>query len=90
MDESTGQPTSWMAHERDYIAGIALLAGALFLSALLGLYQEHTYRLYGKQWKEALFYGVCFFTICYFHNVVADHNPCVALSLTPFLYPLLL
>lgn len=90
MDESTGQPTSWMAHERDYIAGIALLAGALFLSALLGLYQEHTYRLYGKQWKEALFYGVCFFTICYFHNVVADHNPCVALSLTPSLYPLLL
>ncbi|XAO25537.1 hypothetical protein I312_104365 [Cryptococcus bacillisporus CA1280] len=55
--ESTGQPTSWMAHERDYLAGIAILAGALFLSAFLGLYQEHTYRMYGKQWKEALFYG---------------------------------
>lgn len=55
-----------MAHERDYLAGIAILAGALFLSALLGLYQEHTYRMYGKQWKEALFYGVCFLHIMLF------------------------
>ncbi|OXC68755.1 hypothetical protein AYX13_02681, partial [Cryptococcus neoformans] len=55
--ESVVQTTSWMAHERDYLAGIAILAAALFLSALLGLYQEHTYRMYGKQWKEALFYG---------------------------------
>ncbi|OCF34293.1 hypothetical protein I317_04187 [Kwoniella heveanensis CBS 569] len=43
--------------EKEYLAGIALLALALFLSALLGLWQEQTYRLYGRQWKEALFYG---------------------------------
>ncbi|KAL7425048.1 golgi uridine diphosphate-N-acetylglucosamine transporter [Cryptotrichosporon argae] len=39
-----------------YAAGIALLAGALFLSAWLGIWQEQTYRLYGKKWREALFY----------------------------------
>lgn len=58
-----------MAHERDYLAGIAILAAALFLSALLGLYQEHTYRMYGKQWKEALFYGVGFFPSYAFRNL---------------------
>ncbi|WVF68435.1 hypothetical protein IAT40_003200 [Kwoniella sp. CBS 6097] len=43
--------------EKEYLAGIALLALALFLSALLGLWQEQTYGRYGRQWKEALFYG---------------------------------
>ncbi|WVR08120.1 hypothetical protein IAU60_005166 [Kwoniella sp. DSM 27419] len=48
---------SWLPAEAEYFAGIGLLAIALFLSALLGLWQEHTYSQYGKQWKEALFYG---------------------------------
>lgn len=41
-----------------YIAGIGLLALALLLSAWLGLWQEATYKQYGKQWREALFYCV--------------------------------
>ncbi|WWD20233.1 hypothetical protein CI109_104709 [Kwoniella shandongensis] len=49
--------TSLIPDELEYVAGIALLAAALFLSAFLGLWQESTYRVYGKQWKEALFYG---------------------------------
>lgn len=41
-----------------YFAGIGLLAAALVLSAWLGLWQEQTYKRYGKQWREALFYSV--------------------------------
>jgi len=41
--------TSWLT-------GIALLSFALLLSSVLGLYQENTYRKYGKQWREGLFY----------------------------------
>ncbi|WVQ95982.1 hypothetical protein IAU59_003081 [Kwoniella sp. CBS 9459] len=49
--------SSHVSFEKEYIAGVALLALALFLSALLGLWQEQTYKVYGRQWKEALFYG---------------------------------
>lgn len=79
-----------MAHERDYLAGIAILAAALFLSALLGLYQEHTYRMYGKQWKEALFYGVgLFFVICIpqFTSLI---DPCSTFSHSLSLHPFIL
>ena len=41
-----------------YVMGVSLLAGALFLSSLLGLWQEETYKRYGKQWREGLFYSV--------------------------------
>ncbi|WVQ79351.1 hypothetical protein IAT38_001448 [Cryptococcus sp. DSM 104549] len=56
-DAATSSSASWLSGEREYAAGIGLLAAALVLSALLGLYQESTYRQYGRQWKEALFYG---------------------------------
>jgi UDP-xylose/UDP-N-acetylglucosamine transporter B4 len=49
---------SWLPENAQYAAGIALLSLALFLSAWLGLWQEETYRKYGKQWREALFYCV--------------------------------
>jgi hypothetical protein len=31
---------------------------ALFASAFLGIFQEVTYRDYGREWKEGLFYTV--------------------------------
>lgn len=41
-----------------YFAGIGLLTAALFVSAVMGLYQEQTYGVYGKQhWQEGLFYN---------------------------------
>ncbi|KAK8843930.1 hypothetical protein IAR55_006722 [Kwoniella newhampshirensis] len=57
FETTTTTTTSWIPDELEYFAGIILLAAALFLSAFLGLWQESTYRVYGKQWKEALFYG---------------------------------
>lgn len=41
-----------------YVVGIGMLSMALFLSAWLGLWQEKTYRRYGNQWREALFFTV--------------------------------
>jgi UDP-xylose/UDP-N-acetylglucosamine transporter B4 len=35
-----------------------MLAMALFLSSCLGIFQEETYRLHGKKWREGLFYCV--------------------------------
>lgn len=42
----------------EFVGGIGLLSMALLLSACLGLFQEETYRRYGKQWRESLFYSV--------------------------------
>ena len=48
----------WLSDSAQYFAGVALLSTALFLGAWLGLWQEETYRRYGKQWREGLFYCV--------------------------------
>ncbi|KAK0524465.1 golgi uridine diphosphate-N- acetylglucosamine transporter [Tilletia horrida] len=41
-----------------YIFGVSLLLLALILSGLMGLYQERTFRTYGRDnWQEALFYA---------------------------------
>lgn len=37
--------------------GLAILFIAQVLSAVMGLYTEETYRIYGPQWKENLFYS---------------------------------
>lgn len=42
----------------EFATGIAVLTLALVLSAFLGLFQEETYRRYGKAWQEGLFYSV--------------------------------
>ncbi|GMK55345.1 hypothetical protein CspeluHIS016_0204010 [Cutaneotrichosporon spelunceum] len=49
--------TEYFSERVQYISGIGLLSLALFLSAWLGLWQESTYRQYGNQWREALFYN---------------------------------
>jgi UDP-xylose/UDP-N-acetylglucosamine transporter B4 len=50
--------TDYLGENVQYIAGILLLALALFFSSCLGIIQEETYRLYGKKWREGLFYTV--------------------------------
>ncbi|KAJ9097844.1 hypothetical protein QFC19_006634 [Naganishia cerealis] len=46
-----------ISEAKQYALGIALLAGALVVSALMGLWQERTYALYGAVWEEGLFYS---------------------------------
>ncbi|KAJ1822023.1 golgi uridine diphosphate-N- acetylglucosamine transporter, partial [Coemansia sp. RSA 2599] len=52
--ESNGGP-GYAVHES--IIGITLLTFGVFLAAMLGLYQESTYSMYGKHWQEGLFYN---------------------------------
>lgn len=47
------------ADTAQFLSGIAMLCTALVLSALLGLWQERIYALYGTVWQEGLFYSVC-------------------------------
>lgn len=42
-----------------FVIGIAMLCTALFMSALLGLWQEKIYKVYGTVWQEGLLYSVC-------------------------------
>ncbi|ESN95606.1 hypothetical protein HELRODRAFT_105143 [Helobdella robusta] len=46
-----------MVNFMHWIFGIVTLTVALFMSALMGLYQENVYRSYGKHPDEALFYN---------------------------------
>jgi UDP-xylose/UDP-N-acetylglucosamine transporter B4 len=43
-----------------FLIGISVLLFAAILMALLGLYNEETYRKYGKHWKENVFYSHLF------------------------------
>lgn len=36
-----------------------MLVFSLFLTGLLGIVQERTYKAYGPCWKEGIFYTVC-------------------------------
>ncbi|ORZ03044.1 UAA transporter [Syncephalastrum racemosum] len=49
----------------DFLIGITLLVVAMVLSACMGLLQEVTYKKYGKQWREGLFY-THFFALPFF------------------------
>ncbi|KAI8956525.1 UAA-domain-containing protein [Daldinia sp. FL1419] len=40
-----------------FSTGLAVLLVAQILSAIMGLYTEETYRIYGAHWKENLFYS---------------------------------
>lgn len=48
-----------MHHEgsKSFSTGLLILFVAQSLSAVMGLYTEETYRIYGPQWKENLFYS---------------------------------
>ncbi|KAI1350177.1 UAA transporter family-domain-containing protein [Xylaria sp. FL0043] len=59
-DAQTKQPAAESSHEMStpsFSTGLAILFVAQALSAVMGLYTEETYRQYGPQWKENLFYS---------------------------------
>lgn len=58
MKITSSDSTDWLSDAAQYFAGISVLALALFVSAWMGLWQEQTYQMYGKKWREALFYSV--------------------------------
>ncbi|KAI8347953.1 UAA transporter [Mortierella sp. GBAus27b] len=41
----------------DYAIGVIMLSVALIISSLMGLLQEATYKKYGSEWREGLFYS---------------------------------
>lgn len=58
---STSSPRSNKPQEvstGDYAIGVIMLLVALIVSSLMGLLQESTYRTYGAEWREGLFYSV--------------------------------
>ncbi|KAF7726900.1 golgi uridine diphosphate-N- acetylglucosamine transporter [Apophysomyces ossiformis] len=55
-DASTGNSTNDEASTSEFLIGITILVVAMVLSAGMGLFQEVTYKKYGKQWREGLFY----------------------------------
>lgn len=57
-DKASASGSSGGPSAATYFCGIGLLTAALFLSSLMGLYQEDTYATYGKEhWQEGLFYN---------------------------------
>ncbi|KAJ3551494.1 hypothetical protein NPX13_g11348 [Xylaria arbuscula] len=59
-DAQTKQPATESSHETSapsFSTGLAILFVAQALSAAMGLYTEETYKQYGPQWKENLFYS---------------------------------
>ena len=54
---SNSQGKSGGADKASFSAGLVILFIAQIMSAIMGLYTEATYRTYGPQWKENLFYS---------------------------------
>lgn len=52
-----GSPSDKSVGNTSFSTGLAILFIAQVLSAIMGLYTEETYRIYGPQWKENLFYS---------------------------------
>ena len=52
-----GSTSSEASGVPSFSAGLAILFIAQVMSAIMGLYTEETYRIYGPQWKENLFYS---------------------------------
>ncbi|EIW71590.1 hypothetical protein TREMEDRAFT_27309 [Tremella mesenterica DSM 1558] len=48
---------SWVPEHYEYAVGVGFLSISLVLGSWLGLWQEETYKRYGKQWRESLFYS---------------------------------
>lgn len=54
LQQATNEPPR---SNSSFTTGLAILFVAQVLSAIMGLYTEETYRIYGPQWKENLFYS---------------------------------
>ncbi|CDZ98442.1 udp-n-acetylglucosamine transporter [Phaffia rhodozyma] len=49
---------AWQAFDPQYLQGIGILTLALFIGAFLGIWQEKTFKLHGRDcWQESLFYS---------------------------------
>ncbi|XP_059141633.1 nucleotide sugar transporter SLC35B4-like [Physella acuta] len=79
---SAGQKEKMASHTGDaaydyfiWVIGLCLLVLSLFLSALMGIFQEKTYAQYGKHPSEALFYNH-FMPLPGFLLVVSDISRC--------------
>ncbi|KAK4103120.1 UAA-domain-containing protein [Parathielavia hyrcaniae] len=55
--QTKGSPSHESVGNAGFGTGLAILFIAQVLSAIMGLYTEETYRVYGPQWKENLFYS---------------------------------
>ncbi|KAJ4290160.1 golgi uridine diphosphate-N- acetylglucosamine transporter [Collariella sp. IMI 366227] len=55
--QTKGSPSDKSVGNTSFSTGLAILFIAQVLSAIMGLYTEETYRIYGPQWKENLFYS---------------------------------
>ncbi len=53
---SSKQTDSQTSDYNTWLIGITFLIISLFLSSIMGLYQQVLYTKYGKAWKEGLFY----------------------------------
>ncbi|KAI8371213.1 UAA transporter [Choanephora cucurbitarum] len=56
LDNASAHNNSNPGSTTEFVTGILLLLVAMILSAGMGLFQEVTYKKYGKQWREGLFY----------------------------------
>ncbi|CAO3632256.1 unnamed protein product [Cunninghamella echinulata] len=56
LDNTNSKSSDDSSTGSEFITGITLLVVAMVLSAGMGLFQEVTYKKYGKQWREGLFY----------------------------------
>ncbi|KAG2207490.1 hypothetical protein INT47_004238 [Mucor saturninus] len=56
LDNASSQVSRDEGNTTEFFTGILLLTIAMVLSAGMGLFQEVTYKKYGKQWREGLFY----------------------------------
>lgn len=59
-DTSDGGILDTLSNDVLFFCGIGVLLFAAILMALLGLYNEETYKKYGKHWKENVFYSHLF------------------------------
>ncbi|KAK0751725.1 UAA transporter family-domain-containing protein [Schizothecium vesticola] len=55
--QSKGSTSAEAQNSSSFGTGLVILFIAQILSAIMGLYTEETYRIYGPQWKENLFYS---------------------------------
>ncbi|GAA5803544.1 hypothetical protein HPULCUR_009026 [Helicostylum pulchrum] len=56
VDNASSHTSNNPESATEFVTGIVLLTIAMVLSAGMGLFQEVTYKKYGKQWREGLFY----------------------------------
>ncbi|KAI9243426.1 UAA transporter [Sporodiniella umbellata] len=88
LDNASNYTQTSTANTSEFVIGISLLSIAMVLSAGMGLFQEVTYKKYGKEWREGLFY-THFLALPFFlffskdlHSQILDYNRSPYMSIT--------